>query len=267
MPALGERFRAAREARGLTLSDVAEHIRIRSVYLAAIEDENWSAIGAPVYIRGFLRTYARFLGLEPEEVVAEFNSQASAPPAPVPTAPGAPPRTSYLADEAPPARALSPLIWAASLVAVVLIAIVVYNEATLRSRQNASALPSNVAADAGPTVSPSSEIPSGSPSPSPSLGASSSPSPGSAVSSSPAVLASGLANLEVRLSAPSWLRVTVDGNVSMEGTFPAGTVRQFHGKIAQLRIGNAGGVEVIIDGKSMGRLGAAGDVVERSFTL
>jgi cytoskeleton protein RodZ len=267
MPALGERFRAAREARGLTLSDVAEHIRIRSVYLAAIEDENWSAIGAPVYIRGFLRTYARFLGLEPEEVVAEFNSQASAPPAPVPTAPGAPPRTSYLADEAPPARALSPLIWAASLVAVVLIAIVVYNEATLRARQSASALPSNVAADASPTAGPSSEIPSGSPSPSPSLGGSSSPNPSPGASASPAALASGLANLEVRLSAPSWLRVTVDGNVSMEGTFPAGTVRQFHGKIAQLRIGNAGGVEVIIDGKSMGRLGASGDVVERSFTL
>ena len=65
MPALGDRFRAAREARGLTLSDVAEQIRIRSVYLAAIEEENWSAIGAPVYIRGFLRTYARFLGPGP----------------------------------------------------------------------------------------------------------------------------------------------------------------------------------------------------------
>ncbi len=187
MPALGERFRAAREARGLTLSDVAEHIRIRSVYLAAIEDENWSAIGAPVYIRGFLRTYARFLGLEPEEVVAEFNSQASAPPPPVPTAPGAPPRTSYLADEAPPARALSPLIWAASLVAVVLIAIVVYNEATLRARQSASALPSNspaVAAsstapgiaDASPTANSTSENPSDSQSASPSSSASPSPS-------------------------------------------------------------------------------------------
>jgi cytoskeleton protein RodZ len=265
MPALGERFRAAREARGLTLSDVAEHIRIRSVYLAAIEDENWSAIGAPVYIRGFLRTYARFLGLEPEEVVAEFNSQASAPPPPVPTVPGAPPRTSYLADEEPPARGLSPLIWVASLVAVVLIAVVVYNEAMLHARQSATVLPSNsstavasaaaggVAADASPTENPTSTNPS--------------PSPTSAGTLSPAPLASGTANLEVRLSAPSWLRVTVDGNVSMEGTFPAGTDRQFRGKIARLRIGNAGGVEIIIDGKSMGTLGATGDVVERSFTL
>ena len=278
MPALGERFRAAREARGLTFSDVAEHIRIRSVYLAAIEDENWSAIGAPVYIRGFLRTYARFLGLESEEVVAEFNSQASAPPPPVPSAPGAPPKTSYLADEEPPARALSPLIWIASLVAVVLIAVVVYNEATLRARQSASALPSNnpgvvasasaagLAADTAPSTAASP-----SPSENPSVNSSESPSASPTVnpseSPSPTPLASGTANLEVRVSAPSWLRVTVDGNVSMEGTFPAGTVRQFHGKTARLRIGNAGGVEVIIDGKSVGRLGSAGDVVERIFTL
>ncbi|HUN28852.1 MAG TPA: RodZ domain-containing protein [Alphaproteobacteria bacterium] len=275
MPALGERFRAAREARGLTLSDVAEHIRIRSVYLAAIEDENWSAIGAPVYIRGFLRTYARFLGLEPEEVVAEFNSQASAPPPPVPSAPGAPPRTSYLADEERPPRALSPLIWIASLVAVVLIAILVYNEATLRSRQTASALPSNspavvasadsgAVADGTPSAAPS---PSGTTAPSETPGASASSTGSAPASASPTPLAPGMANLEVRLSAPSWLRVTVDGNVSMEGTFPAGTVRQFHGKTARLRIGNAGGVEVIIDGKSVGKLGGSGDVVERIFTL
>jgi hypothetical protein len=217
MPALGERFRAAREARGLTLSDVAEHIRIRSVYLAAIEDESWASIGAP-----------------------------AAPSAPIPNAPGAGPKTSYLADEQAPARGLSPLIWVASLVAVVLIAIVVYNEAALRARQTAAALPSN-----SPAVSPAA-------------------SATALAATTAGPVASPLAGpntLVVRVSAPSWLRVTVDGNVSMEGTFPAGTVRQFHGKVAMLRIGNAGGVEIIVDGKSLGKLGSSGDVVERSFTL
>jgi cytoskeleton protein RodZ len=259
MPALGERFRAAREARGLTLSDVAEHIRIRSVYLAAIEDENWNAIGAPVYTRGFLRTYARFLGLDPEEAVTEFNATNAAPEQPVaPLAPGAPPKTTYLADEAAPQRALSPLIWVASLIAVVLIAFIVYNEAVLRARPVADALPSNSSA-ALTTVTPSEDA---SVSPSPSPGASVSPG----ASASPLLVADG-PTLEVRVSAPSWLRVQVDGSVSMEGTFPAGTVRQFHGKVATLRIGNAGGVEIIVDGKSLGKLGASGDVVERSFTL
>jgi cytoskeleton protein RodZ len=73
MASLGERLREAREARGLSPSEVSEKIRIRTVYLIAIEEENWRAVGAPVYIRGFLRTYARFLGLDPEEVVAQFG--------------------------------------------------------------------------------------------------------------------------------------------------------------------------------------------------
>src|ERR1700752_4411443 len=101
MPALGERFRAAREARGLSLSDVSEQIRIRSVYLAAIEEEQWSDIGAPVYIRGFLRTYARFLGLDPEEVVATFNATGS------PAARGTPPVAS---DYGAPAKASAPAL-------------------------------------------------------------------------------------------------------------------------------------------------------------
>lgn len=248
MPPLGERFRAAREARGLTLSDVAEHIRIRSVYLAAIEDENWSAIGAPVYTRGFLRTYARFLGLDPEEAVAEFSGHAASAEQPSAVAPGGPPKTNYLADEAPTAaqRALSPLIWIASAVAVVLIAFIVYNEAVLRARHLASTLPSYS------PVAANSVAPEGSPSPAASEPPSPTPEPSS---------------LEVRVSAPSWLRVQVDGNVSMEGTFPAGTVREFHGKVARLRIGNAGGVEIIVDGKNLGKLGQSGDVVVRSFTL
>jgi len=231
-PQLGERFRAAREARGASLSDVADQIRIRSVYLSAIEDEHWNAIGAPVYIRGFLRTYARYLRLDPEEAVAEFNATLPVPPAP--------------STDEPPAR--SPrsgrsgllLIWIAGTVAVLLVAFVVYNELTLRSQQAVAM------ASAAPTAALASPSPPA-PSPTPALG--------------------GASSLALVLSAPSWLRVTVDGNVSMEGTFPAGTSKTFHGKSALVRIGNAGGVEIFVDGKDRGKLGKAGDVVEQAFTL
>jgi cytoskeleton protein RodZ len=246
MPALGERFRTAREARGLTLSDVAEHIRIRSVYLAAIEDENWSAIGAPVYVRGFLRTYARFLGLDSEEIVGEFNRQGATQTAP--HTPASAPRTTYLSDE-PTGRNLSPLIWLASVVAVVLVAFVFYNELTMHARRTAGPLPSNTPLAASPAASPSA------------------PTELTVARAQPPVAIPTGQTLELRVSAPTWLRVTVDGNVSMEGTFPAGTVRRFHGKSVTLRIGNAGGVEVVVDGKSLGRLGAIGDVVDRSFAL
>jgi cytoskeleton protein RodZ len=266
MPALGERFRAAREARGLSLSDVAEQIRIRSVYLAAIEDENWSTIGAPVYIRGFLRTYGRFLGLDTEEIVAEFNGSA---PEAVSGPGSSAQKGTYLSEEPVPPRHLSPLIWIASIVAVALIAYVFYSALSPHQRQNSAlaTLPSNspgAAATTSTDVTPASSADDSSPGSSASSSpASSSPSPGP--SGSPST--DGPNTLVLRLSSASWVRVTVDGSVSMEGTFPAGTERRFHGKTAVLRIGNAGGVEVLVDGKDVGALGKAGDVVDRTFIL
>src|SRR5277367_2050391 len=113
MPALGDRFRSAREARGLSLSDVSEQIRIRSIYLAAIEEENWSAVGAPVYIRGFLRTYARFLGLDPEDVVAAFNGEVPSA-AQTASSPGSEP--SRAAEPGRPRRSGTYLIWIAGAI-------------------------------------------------------------------------------------------------------------------------------------------------------
>jgi len=266
MPALGERFRAARESRGLSLSDVSEQIRIRSIYLAAIEEENWTVIGAPVYIRGFLRTYARFLGLDPEEVVATFNGappSAAAAPARG-TAAELPPfaRVASAAqpEAGPASRRGSWLVWAAALVAVLLVAFVVYNELTMH-RESASTTNTGSIAVA-PSPAPS-QAESSSPFP---AGASPLPSAASpAVSPSPGV--DGPNSIALVLSQPSWLRVTVDGNVSMEGTFPAGTSKSFHGKTALVRIGNAGGVEIYVNGKDVGKLGKPGDVAEHSFTL
>lgn len=237
--ALGERFRAAREARGLSLSDVAEQIRIRSLYLAAIEDENWSTIGAPVYIRGFLRTYARFLGIDPEEAVAAFNRVH--PPAPPQGLTSREP-----AGEVGAGRRGTLLIWIAGVVAVLLIAFVVYNELTMRGAQTVA------------NVAPGTATPSLTPVPA---------TPGSLATPSAVPGVDGANSLALLLSGPSWLRVTVDGNVSMEGTFPAGTSKTFHGKNALVRIGNAGAVEIYVDGKDVGKLGKMGDVVEHAFTL
>lgn len=236
MAALGEQFRAAREARGLSLSDVAEQIRIRSVYLAEIEAENWAAIGAAVYVRGFLRTYARFLGLDPEEAVAEFNKTAQGAPVSDGTGLGG----NAWSDGEP--RNLSPLLWIASAVAVVLVGFVIYNFVMLRQPGARSLIL------ASPVVQTA--LPSNSPNP--------------AASATPAPAPHTLA---VNLTSGAWLRVTVDGNVSMEGTFARGTSKVFHGKAALVRAGNAGGVEVIVNGKPLGKLGKTGDVVERSFTL
>lgn len=238
MSALGERFREAREARGLTLSDVAEQIRIRSVYLAAIEDENWGAIGAPVYIRGFLRTYGRYLGLNPEDGVAEFNQRFAAEAA----SGGA---GESAAAYRPPARPLSPMVWVAGAVAVILVGLVIYSYLGIAKKSPA------VANGTASTPVPSPDRAGASPSPA-------SPRP------SPAVKTNALA---IRFDSGSWVRVTVDGSVRVEGTFPKGTSKTFAGKSALVRAGNAAAIDVTVDGKHLGRLGAVGEVVERSFTL
>jgi len=237
--ALGERFRAAREARGLSITDVAEQIRIRSLYLAAIEDENWNTIGAPVYVRGFLRTYARFLGLDPEEAVGAFNRTHPLPQSNAPASEAQPPRSER------PSWIGAALLWGAGTVAVLLIAFVVFSELTMPRK---AGLPATAGASAAPVAaSPTASAP--------------------LAVSTPALIPGAAKSLALVLSAPSWLRVTVDGNVSMEGTFPAGTSKTFHGKNALVRIGNAGGVEIYVDGKDVGKLGKQGDVVEHAFAL
>jgi hypothetical protein len=73
--------------------------------------------------------------------------------------------------------------------------------------------------------------------------------------------------LSLHVTERSWLRVTVDGTVVLEGTLPAGSAESFTGKTADVRVGNAGGVRIAVNGRELGTLGASGDVVERRFVL
>ena len=70
---LGEHLRAAREARELTIDQVAEESRIQRVYLEALESESFGSFSSEVHARGFLRNYASYLGLSPEEALALYD--------------------------------------------------------------------------------------------------------------------------------------------------------------------------------------------------
>jgi cytoskeleton protein RodZ len=279
MPSLGDEFRSAREARGLSLSDVAERLHIRSVYLAAIEDEDWTAIGAPVYVRGFMRTYARFLGLDAEAAVARFT--ALVPPAGT-AAPAEKPRTATSAAGGDGSRSgMSVGAMLAIVVALAAVAFVGYEFYQYRGGAPAgpvavaspaissSPMPRSDATDA-PAGADASAAPADEDSAAPSDAASGSPAAGaSGAPASPATTApaSGKRELGLRITATSWVRVTVDGKVAYEGTLPAGTAKVFTGSNADVRVGNAGGVDIAVNGRPLGPLGASGDVVERHFVL
>ena len=87
MGELGERLRAARDAKELTIDQVAEESRIQRTYLEALESESFGTFSSELHIRGFLRNYAAYLGLEPEEVLtlydkAKTKTRAKKAPAP-----------------------------------------------------------------------------------------------------------------------------------------------------------------------------------------
>jgi cytoskeletal protein RodZ len=251
MPALGDEFRAAREARHLSLSDVAEQVHIRSTYLESIENEDWSAIAAPVYVKGFLRTYARFLGLDQEDAVRRYialvaDGAIGSQPAPRPMGGSRPaPRSNP-----------SPLLWLGGLVAIALVAFVVWSFYQYRSQPAATAAMAAASPQAdGAAPAGDAGLPSGD--------ASAVPAHAPASKSSTLLPHS----LTLRAKGDSWMSVSADGTSVFAGFLKAGTAKTFRGATVAMHAGNAGDVEVIANGKDIGALGPPGEVVDRTFDL
>lgn len=76
---IGATLREARNRRKVDLSEVEAAIKIRVRYLQAIENEEWDALPGGAYTRGFIRTYAIYLGLDGERLADDYR-RATAPP-------------------------------------------------------------------------------------------------------------------------------------------------------------------------------------------
>ena len=73
---LGDRLRGERATLGKSLLDVQRDLRVRAAYIAAIENCDPSAFQTPGFIAGYVRSYARYLGLDPEETFRQFCEEA-----------------------------------------------------------------------------------------------------------------------------------------------------------------------------------------------
>jgi cytoskeletal protein RodZ len=72
---IGRSLREARERRRASYSQVEQDTKIRSRYIRALEDEEFSVLPGPTYTKGFLRAYAEYLGLDGQLFIDEFNSR------------------------------------------------------------------------------------------------------------------------------------------------------------------------------------------------
>lgn len=119
MSTLGSYLRNAREARGLDLRDAAQQTRISINYLKAIEDEDFSKLPGEIFVKGFLKNYARFLRLPEDEVVKRYGERAKSQPgavAPVDKKTGlhevrSEAQTVKTGGEQPAGMSLEPFLW------------------------------------------------------------------------------------------------------------------------------------------------------------
>jgi transcriptional regulator with XRE-family HTH domain len=122
---LGELLREARRARAMTLAEVERDTRINRDYLEALEREQFELLPAPVYTRGFLRAYARHLGLDAEATLALL-------PADLPSPPGLEPIAGLMRGPRALLPAINLPVVAAVLAAVAAVVLFVFANAFLR---------------------------------------------------------------------------------------------------------------------------------------
>src|SRR5256885_8812831 len=109
----GDKLRREREMRGVTLEEIAESTKIGTRSLRAIEQEEFEKLPGGIFNKGFVRAYSRFLGLDEEQTVADFDlawSEHESARGPV---------QELVVDEKPePKRSTSKLLLAVLMVAI-----------------------------------------------------------------------------------------------------------------------------------------------------
>lgn len=232
---IGSTLREARVRRGLTLQQAEEDTKIRVRYLQAMENEEWDVLPGVAYAKGFLRTYATYLGLDPEVIVGEYKAQVLAegerPPEPF--------AGSSLLGRPPAHRRRNTLLFVA--VVCLLILAVLYLLGMGAGGEGGTPLtrPSALGI-VTPTPLPSTTAPAPSPSVKPGL--------------------RGVVAVEA-VDGDCWLQVRRDGPdgvVLFSGTLHQGDREAFKGKVLWLRLGFPAAVRLTVEGRRAPRL----DLVE-----
>ncbi len=238
MLTMGQVLREARGRRNVSLEEVEDQTHIRKKYLTALEADDYAALPEPVYTRGFLEIYADFLGLDPT-----FASKLYQPPIRAPLQ-KLRPVSAFSEGPSIPLRAVVVFILACLGIVAVSYLYMQYLEFASNTNEVVVTRPTVVAT---PTSYAMAVVPTATPTPLPTP----SPTPVRAV------------EVTVQITERSWLRVIADGQNPplFEGELQAGDTRTWRAKDRlEMRVGNAGGVDVTVNGLRQGKLGASGEV-------
>lgn len=232
MRELGEKLKAAREEKGLSLEQIQNNTKIRLRYLQALEDGDFGLIPGEVYVRGFLQNYASMVGIEPRDLLAQYDRLRTGGDPGAAGAAAAP--QEELRTEAGKRRSWA--WWQPVSVggAILVLALLVFIGQGLERNR------APVGTGAKPPVK--AERPAKRP---------------------PA--AAGV-ELTLRFIARCWLSVRCDGLTVFTGTLGPGEIRTWRAKdLIVVQFGNAGGVMAELNGKDQGILGRTGESLTLEF--
>jgi cytoskeleton protein RodZ len=271
---VGALLMTERERLGLSRERITEMTRMRTQVVKAIENEAWDSLPPPVFVRGFLRSYAKVLGISQDVVIDLYAKRV-------------PPESPSLEPPQEPTRSRRRSAW---LVLLVLTALaMVYGmwhfypsmqvsqgsrEAEKKDQQMAlralsadkrgSSPPSQAAVASPPPVRAVEERLNQEPAPVQSAGEDTTPGPQG--DESPARDQVGEAEGRLFLTGivreKTWVRITIDGKEEKEYLFQPGARPRWRGKESfYMLIGNAAGIDFDLNGKRVGNLGNPGQVI------
>lgn len=244
---IGAVLKEARTDQERGLSEAASATSMRVAQVEALEDDRFEEFGGDVYAKGFLRSYATWLGLDPEPLLERYRRYIQHDRSDALALATTNSRTSDAPSDLP--------VWLVRGVALVGVVALAFGLIQLVNSRAPAPADEPIAIAPEPVEEPS---------PQPSDAADPTPSATPTPSPSPAI--EGV-ELTLAFEDRSWVSVTVDGDPQREGVFEAGDVLDVAGDGEVVVVfGNAGGVRALHNGENVGPFGSSGEVRTVRFT-
>jgi cytoskeletal protein RodZ len=258
-----------RESKRISLKEVAKITRVRENTLRAIEEDQHHLLPPPTYVKGFLLAYAKYLKLDPNDVLVRYEKglkgESVAP---------APPQPPKPIQKVSPAQPKKKILWNTRqtwVVAGVIVAslIIFYFFSPYPSKPPVVRIPEKPISQEKSPIVPSSPLIATAPvqKEKPVAEVKPSPAPSLPVAATTLVLEKKPVSLKLKAVEEAWVSLQVDDEPQKEMTLKPGQgiSVQASNRIRMI-LGNAGGTELILNGKELERFGKSGEVVTLTLT-
>ena len=228
---LGKYLKRERENRKLSLKEVSKQIKVREPFLRAVEEDRRDLLPSVTYVKGFLSAYAKYLGLDSNEIILRYEAESKKEP--------------IIRSEVLPQKRMlwnPKYLWAIGGMIIVGF-IVLY---LLLSSSQPPVAPSAPEPEAKKTIAQ--------PSPPP-------------VSERPSALAEKGISLDIKAVERTWVAIRIDSQTVREATFQPGESLTYRAaERIELVLGNAGGLDMTFNERQLEKMGKSGEVVTVIFT-